>query len=401
MLEFCATMISSFKDNLPDPDILLKGESTSEATRVQVAIVGAGPAGIGTAVVLQEFGLLDVAILERHQVGASFERWPAEMRFISPSFTSNAFGLLDLNAAALGTSPAYNFRTEHPSGRQYAKYLRSLVDHYQLSVWGGLEVRSITPLPEGGFHLKTTRGVIEAEYVVWAAGEFQYPNKTPFPGAEWCVHNSQVPSWKEIEGHDRVVIGGYESGIDAAVNLVKYGGKAVVLDRQSRWEDDDSDPSISLAPVTYTRLKKAMRTGRLEMVSDVAVERVERTKAGFRVVAKDGRSWDCRDAPVLAVGFEGSLSLINDLFAWTDEGNAELTAFDESTLHPGLFLTGPSVRQEGAILCFIYKFRQRFAVVARAIAERMGLETESLVEEYRLKGMYMDDFSCCEEECDC
>jgi len=79
-----------------------------------VIIVGAGPAGIGVAVALREVGVDNILVLDRHEVGASFKRWPREMRFITPSFTSNAFGLLDLNAIVAGTSPAYTLDQEHP-----------------------------------------------------------------------------------------------------------------------------------------------------------------------------------------------------------------------------------------------------------------------------------------------
>src|SRR5437660_10363024 len=95
-----------------------------------VGIVGAGAAGIGTAIILQELGIERFAVLERHDVGASFARWPKEMRFITPSFTSNAFGLLDLNAVALNTSPAYTIQREHPTGAEYAEYLQVLAGHF-------------------------------------------------------------------------------------------------------------------------------------------------------------------------------------------------------------------------------------------------------------------------------
>lgn len=75
-----------------------------------VVIVGAGPAGVGCAVVLQELGLENFVLLDRLQVGASFSRWPVEMNLITPSFPSHGFGLLDLNAITLKTSPAIAFR---------------------------------------------------------------------------------------------------------------------------------------------------------------------------------------------------------------------------------------------------------------------------------------------------
>ena len=66
---------------------------------------------------------------------------------------------------------------------------------------------------------------------------------------------------------------------------------------------------------------------------------------------------------------------------------------------PGLFLCGPSVRHDGHIFCFIFKYRQRFAIVAQAIASTLGYDTDEFVEAYRGWGMYLDDLSCCGQEC--
>jgi len=60
----------------------------------------------------------------------------------------------------------------------------------------------------------------------------------------------------------------------------------------------------------------------------------------------------------------------------------------------------PDDRAETHVFCFINKYRQRFAVVAKAIAGRFGLESEEL-ESYRSWGMYLDDLSCCGQECVC
>lgn len=87
--------------------------------RFEVVIVGVGAAGIVCGVVLKDLGIENFVILERHQVGASFSRWPEEMKFITPSFPSHGFGLLDLNAIVLKTSPAIKFRKEHISGKEY------------------------------------------------------------------------------------------------------------------------------------------------------------------------------------------------------------------------------------------------------------------------------------------
>ncbi len=369
-----------------------------------VVIVGAGPAGIGTAYALTHFGNPRVTILERNEVGASFARWPEEMRFITPSFNSNQFGWLDMNSFGLRISPAQHLRREHPSGQEYARFLQAFTRLLELPVQEGVDVRSVRR--EGNkFVLHTSGGEVRAKFVVWAAGEFQYPKTGGFPGAELCLHNSRVGSWRDLEGDDFVVIGGYESGIDAAVHLTVNRKKVTVLDGKAVWDSKDEDPSVSLSPFTRDRLKGALDRGKLELVGPARVTAVERrrrflgTTNGFVVTTDDGRSLYTRQAPILATGFASSLTLIEDLFDW-HEGKAKLTTDDESTRTPGLFLVGPQVWHDQVIFCFIYKFRQRFAVVAHAIAERLGIDTAEVVAVYRSKGMFLDDLSCCKEACE-
>lgn len=364
-----------------------------------VVVVGAGAAGIGCGVLLKDLGIENFVILERHQVGASFSFWPEEMRLITPSFPSQGFGLLDLNAVVLNTSPALSFRREHLTGKEYALYLETVADHFQLPVKTETEVKTIEPLPKGkGFVIQTDQEELRSQFVIWAAGEFQYPNLNPFPGAELCIHNSQVRSWRDLEGDEFVVVGGYESGIDAASNLAALGKKVKLLDRKSSWSNLDSDPSISLSPYSLKRLEIAHSMGLIELIGEQHIEAVKAVKNGY-VVESEYEQWFSSTPPILCTGFNGSLKQIAPLFDWSN-GYAGLTEADESTLTPGLFVVGPSVRHGELIFCFIYKFRQRFAVVGNAIAQRLGIDTTPL-EAYRQEGLFLDDLSCCSNDCVC
>jgi hypothetical protein len=91
---------------------------------------------------------------------------------------------------------------------------------------------------------------------------------------------------------------------------------------------------------------------------------------------------------------------IHDHFAWRKNGDVVLNKFDESTITPGLFVAGPQLRHQKIIFCFIYKFRQRFAVIGKSIAERLGLSMKHL-EAYRDSGMMLEDLACCKAECKC
>ena len=124
------------------------------------------------------------------------------------------------------------------------------------------------------------------------------------------------------------------------------------------------------------------------------------TNGSYEIRSTDGDLFQSQTKPILTVGFEGSHKLIDHLFDQRDDGFPLLNENDESTTVPGIFLCGPAVRHDSQIFCFIYKYRQRFAVVAKAIATSLGLPAENL-ETYRNWGMYLDDLSCCGEECVC
>jgi len=365
---------------------------------VDIVIVGAGPAGIGCGVVLKDLGIENFTILERDEVGASFTRWPEEMRFITPSFPSHGFGLLDLNAITRKTSPALAFGQEHLTGQQYAVYLKTVADYFELPIQTEIEVKGVTPLSEGGFQVETSQGKVQSKFVIWAAGEYQYPNLNPFPGAEYCWHNSQIRSWGDIEGEELIVIGGYESGMDAASNLIALGKKVGVIDPAEPWNNNHPDPSISLSPYSLQRLEFVERTGRLQLLGNTTVKEIEKIADGYAVYT-DYQKYFTSHPPILCTGFDTSLKQIGSLFDWS-EGYAALNENDESTLTPGLFVVGPSVQHGNLVLCFIYKFRQRFAVVASAIAQRLGIDTTPL-ETYRQEGLFLDDLSCCDNDCVC
>ena len=426
-----------------------------------VVVVGAGASGIGMGIMLTRTFDLDpqrVLILERgERVGESFRRWPKEMRFISPSFNNQGWtNSFDLNAIAYGTSPAYTLQTEHPTGDDYAHYLNELAVNAELNIQFNTSVTAIKPRRgcRGGFAIDVTptkeekdkkATTLKSRYVVWAAGEYQFAQgDTPlFPGSELCRHNSSIDSWKKLPGDDFIVIGGYESGMDALYNLTTCGKRCTVASSTAFWKVATDDPSTELAPYTMERVRQAFRTAPKppRLLSPLRVFKVEKDKSSgkggylvhglwgapvkheggehrhrekffeddFEELGKEGTEIQLHtpQPPLLCTGFAGSCSLgvAKDLFEWGEEGTGCLAGaplvndFDESTMTPGLFLVGPAVRHDTHIFCFVYKFRQRFAVVADAIARGLDFDTEQVVNECRGNNMFLDDFSCCKGAC--
>jgi thioredoxin reductase len=363
---------------------------------MRVAIIGAGPAGLGVARVLRDLAIPDVWVLDRGKIGQSFLDWPAGTRLLTPSFAGNVFGMTDLNAISYDSSPGWSLRREHPEGAAYAQYLEQAADAFGINVQCGIEVRALAP--EGdGFALITDRGRYTADFVIWACGQFNTPSDGGLPGADLARHYGRVRNWEDVPGDEVYVIGGYESGIDSAINLAQTGRNVIVLDRGAPWLDGDKDPSRSLSPYTQQRLDTFRKCLSITLLPDAEVIALEQEKDGIHILAGDGRSWLSDGPPVLATGFGSGTAPVSDYFDYDDHGLPVLTSQDESAAFPGLFLVGPEVSHNGHLFCFIYKFRQRFAVVARAIAARMGADTSAL-EIYYDNNMFLDDLSCCDDD---
>ena len=371
----------------------------------RVLIVGAGPAGLGVSLALKHAGVTDQLVVDASEVGASFAAWPKGMALLSPSFNSNSFGLTDLNAIDPFTSPADFFKTQHPTGHSYARYLQVIVDNFQLPVSTGIKVESVEKTEEG-FSVQTSDGEIRPEYLIWAGGQFSLPKVADFPGSELALHSSKVEDWSKLEGENYVVIGGYESGIDAAINLIENGKSVRLITRGQPWTVDHPDPSVALSPRTFDRLRQLLKDPdqgeRLELISDTSIKSIEKIEDTWILRDQDEIPMGVTSQPILANGFHSGLGLVCDLFDY-DENDLPIFSeeADESTITSNLFYTGPSLVHRNALFCFIYKFRARFAVIASEIAYRLDLpDVEEKLEAYSKGGFMNRDLDCC-SDCEC
>lgn len=372
--------------------------STAPAPVLDALVIGAGPAGIGTGLALAAADGLSFAILDQGRIGQTFVDWPERQTFLTPSFTANGFGSIDLNAIHPDTSPAYTLGVDYPTGPQYAAYLRGVAGHFHLPVREHTEVTAVEAT-SAGFVASTSAGPVRAQNVIWAAGEFHRPRAARIAGSSLTDHSSLPAAWQPRSG-PLVVIGGYESGMDVACFHAVHGAEVTVVDAVHPWDDTaGADPSFKLSPRTRRKLEVAADTGRLHFAAADATK-VERAGDGYTVRLSDYQGLPSASRPIAATGFQPLLGPVERLFDLRDDGYPEVDDDDQSTRTPGLFLSGPTLRHGALKLCFIYKFRQRFAHVARIIGERAGKDTAGL-SLWREEGMLSEDLSCCTVECAC
>lgn len=367
--------------------------------QTKVVIVGAGPSGIGCAALLKQMGIKDqdMWVLESNKIGSSFDAWPKEMRMITPSFPSNGYHQTDLNAITPDTSPAFSLSKEHPNGAEYAQYLRSVVNHYDILVQEETRVSEVISLGEEGYRLKTDTGTeLECEYLIWAGGEFSSPRVNTFEGSKHTLHNSQISTWDDCDKRHYAVIGTYESGVDAVYHLVMRGKRVTIVDSGSE-QNDTYDPSQVLSPYTAERLEALASSKLVDIEQNFRVLEVQKHDDHYELISTSGDRLISSGKPINCTGFDTNLGPVKELFNLDDEGFPVVNKFDESTLHRNLFLSGPKLVHGNTLLCFIYKFRGRFATPCSIIGAELELDT-SVLNHYQQAGMLLDDFTCCEDQ---
>ena len=212
--------------------------------------------------------------------------------------------MLDLNSIAIEFLPAYSMKIEHPTGPEFAQHLRDIAEYFELPVQENTDVKSIEK-KQGLFHLETNQGTLFANNVIWSAGEYQYPCTDVLPAVNCAVTPQQFQvmlNWKEMI----FIIGGYESGVDAAYHLANRNKKVRLFDLNAPWDAATSDPSVALSTYSFERMRNPNFEENTELYPETIVNSVTLTDGIYEVNTEDGQTFQSKVQPLLAAGFDGS-----------------------------------------------------------------------------------------------
>jgi thioredoxin reductase (NADPH) len=200
---------------------------------VDLAIVGAGPCGLATAIAARRAGLSAV-LFDRGPIVAGLASYPTYMTFFSTA-----------ERLSIGGVP-FIVATEKPTRRDALAYYRGVASLYDLNVRQFERVTTMRPvridLPPGQpeperparwlLRSETRGGAVHetaAHAVVVATGYFGRPNLLGVPG-------ESLPHVRHgyTEGHEAwrervVVVGGANSAVDAALDMYRAGGHVTMV----------------------------------------------------------------------------------------------------------------------------------------------------------------------------
>jgi putative flavoprotein involved in K+ transport len=180
-----------------------------------IAVIGAGPAGLASAAMLQREGE-HVIVLERGEVGAAW---------------TTRYDRLHLHTVRwLSCLPGFRIPRSFgkwPSRDRVLEYLQRYAEHHLLDVRTNVEVARVDP----DWTLATSDGPLEAERVVVATGHNNVPFVPDWPGsfAGEIVHSADYRNPAPYAGRRVLVVGAGNSGAEIAVDLADGGAREVCL----------------------------------------------------------------------------------------------------------------------------------------------------------------------------
>ena len=194
---------------------VLGGRSAEDPELLDIAVIGAGPAGIGAGLALNELGAR-YAILEKEQPFATIQNFPRhKLIFSEPRSIESASGLWFEDA-----------RTEVLVER----WGRALEEH-ALAIRQPCEVQGLVRTGEG-FELQTSTGPVRARKVLLATGRRGTVNRLPCEGEELEKVRYTLKNPEDHRDRRVLVVGGGDSAVEAACDCADAGAEVTISYRK-------------------------------------------------------------------------------------------------------------------------------------------------------------------------
>lgn len=193
---------------------------TATGDTIDIAVVGAGPCGLGVGIAARRAGL-GCTLLDKASVASAISRYPTFMTFFSTAERLEMGGVPFIIAG------------DKPTRREALRYFQRLVPLFELDVRQYEQVTAVSG-HAGCFTLRTRSHTghereHRARNVVIATGYFDYPNMLGVPGEDLPKVAHAYREGHPYFAQDCMVVGGGNSAVDAALELYRWGARVTLV----------------------------------------------------------------------------------------------------------------------------------------------------------------------------
>ena len=207
---------------------------------VDVAIIGAGPAGISATLMAKKLGLSTVT-LEQDSLGGTVYTFPRSKIVMTAPMELPLYGKVKLFDTSKG---------------ELLKIWNEVIEKHGVEIKEHTKVDEIRPLESGVFKLITSKGdEILAQKVLLAIGRRGTPRKLGVPGEDTEKVAYRLLEPEMIEDKKVVVVGGGDSAIESAMLLMAQN--EVILSYRK-------DKFSRLKPKNKARIEEAFNSGKIK-----------------------------------------------------------------------------------------------------------------------------------------
>ena len=259
-------------------DAMQKKRRATAPGKLDLVIVGAGPAGFSASLAAKSHGLQFVTI-EQESLGGCVFQYP--------------------RAKLVMTQPAEIPLVGKVTFRQTSK--EELLEFWQgverkTGVSGNMRYRerveSVDRDGTQGFIVRTSRAEYRAENVLLAIGRRGTPRKLDVPGEDLPKVVYRLLDAEQYRGQRVLVVGGGDSALEAAASVAEAGGRVTLSYR--------GDAFTRAKPRNRERIVAAERTGQLQVLLNSRVERIENERVLLH--KQDGHLILPNDAVIVSAG---------------------------------------------------------------------------------------------------
>ncbi|WP_410769149.1 YpdA family putative bacillithiol disulfide reductase [Fontibacillus sp. BL9] len=326
-----------------------------------VIIIGAGPCGLSAAIECQRRGL-HTLILEKNCLVHSIYSYPTHMQFFSTP------EMLEIGDVPF-VSP-----NEKPFRHEALAYYRRVSQHYGLQIAAYEEATRIECQPDGTFivHSVTRSGErweYPTRYVVISTGYFDHPNILGIPGEDTDKVSHYFQEAHPYAGMKVAVIGGSNSAVDAAMELVRVDADVTVVYR-------GKEMSQSVKPWVKPVFESMVSKGKIKLLLESKVVQIHEREIVVESVEYRERTLLPNDFVLALTGFRPDRKLMLDAGVEMS-GEMEKPVFHPDTMEsniPGIYVAGVIASGRNANEVFIESGRGHGRQIAEHIAGLMNRE---------------------------